>query len=267
MKAAFQILKTVAFALLRFGIAYGLLLFVANFTVVQSVVLALVALCAIDAYRLAVRVAEKQTPKFEPFWVWIEPNWELFSKDFGLADVEKWDELLKRCGSSASSGYSVFHSGVTFTMLSPTLFYSNDYQTFFGELDIARPVEELKSEPDDRGRQFAPEFCIKRSVAVGKKRNLPVIEFSLFSEESRRKRKSLYEADANIVVAQLPEIVFHYYFDGEYNSEYDVERIEAIEKESKLRLAEFGWTEKEHRLHRPFEINHKYLRVTCEGIS
>jgi hypothetical protein len=256
-----QYLKLLVLALMRFGIALAALFYLAHFTKVQSVVLAIIGLCAFDGYRLAYKVASKQQPQFEPFWVRIQPNWFSICQDFGLSDVEKWDELLKKCQPDASV-YSVLRNGMSFTMLSQTLFYSDDHHTFFGQLDFHLPLTELKRGPDE---YFAPQFCIKRTL-TREKENRPVIEFGLITHNPLK--NSLHQAGPNgqITIARLPEIAFYAYF---HPDDYDFGRIERIEEETKAQLAESGWTQEPHdsSLDRSFEINHKYLRVIYRGLS
>lgn len=166
MKALYQYLKSTITGLLRFGIAYAVFLYVADFSRIQSAVLSILALCAVDAYRLAIKTATNQQPQFEPFWVWVQPNWYSICHDFGLAAGEKWAELQEKC-ETASAEYSVMRNGLNFTMLSPTLFYSNDYHIFRGELDFNESIDEMR----DWGGlvPFSPQFYVKRRLGGEKK--------------------------------------------------------------------------------------------------
>jgi hypothetical protein len=269
MTAAFEVIKSLPLAALRFGIAYALFFYLAHFTVPQSIVLAIVGLIAFDAYRLSLKVPEKQPPQFEPFWISIEPNWYALSKDFGLTDVEKWQELQKTC-DGASSKYSVLRDGIAFTVLSPNLFYSNNHQCFFGELDIREEVTEMTPPVPERYmlRPLAPRFYAKRSLG-GPKENIPVFEFGLVTQESLKRRKRPGDHEEDMVVARLPEIVFYHYYNSD---DYDIERARRIEAKAKADLTEFGWKEKERDpedswRHWPYEIDHQYLRVVYRGIS
>jgi hypothetical protein len=266
MATLFGIVKSVVLALIRFGIAYVVCFYMAHFTESQSVVVSIVGLCAFDGYRVAYGIAAKQKLQFEPFWVRIQPDWYSICRDFGLAAGERWKEL-QETSKAAPAGYSVLRDGFNFTMLSPTLFYSNDHFTFFGDLDFKIPIEELRTE-QDRPFSFAPQFYVKRTLA-GEKRNLPVIEFGIITQDSLKKSFHPADDNANVPVARLPEVVLYHRF-GNRGFAYD--RGERSEKERELRLAEYGWTRKERDpenlwLHWPFEINNKYLRVTYRGIS
>ncbi len=141
MRAASEILKNTVMTLLWFGITCAVFSYLAHFTEVQSVVLAVVTLYALSGYRLAVRIAAKQPSEFVPSRVWIELNWYSLCQEFGLADVEKWDELLEKC-KACPTRYSIFDSGINFTMLSPTLFYCDDHHDFF-DTEIRRRLQSL----------------------------------------------------------------------------------------------------------------------------
>jgi hypothetical protein len=269
MRTVIQALKNIAVLLLWFGGGYTLFFYVAHFSQVQSLILAGVALCAIDGYRVAMKVAEKTQPAFEPFWVRIQPNWYDLCQDFKLYDVANWKELQQKCGAANPAEYSVVRNGLNFTMLSPTLFYSNDHQTFFGELDFKMPAEEFKPEKSERMfGPFAPRFYVKRSLA-GPKKNIPVIEFGLVTEESQKKSRYPADHEDEMPVASLPEIVFFAYM---HPDSYNYDTMKKIEEQSNAQLAEFGWKQKERDpedswLNWPFEINHKYVQVTYRGIS
>lgn len=264
-----QALKYIAVSLLWFGGGYGVFFYVAHFSEIQSVVLAAVAVCAIDGYRVAMKVAEKAQPSFEPFWVRIQPNWYALCQDFGLCDVGKWKDLQEKCTAGAAAEYSILRNGFNFTMLSPTLFFSNDHQTFFGQLDFKMPVEELT--PEKSGGMFgpiAPRFYVKRTRA-GAKKSIPSIEFGLITEESLKKSVHPRDDRDEMPVAWLPEIVFFGYTHPDF---YNHGTIEKIEKQTKAQLTEFGWTQEERDpedswLNWPFKISHKYVQVRYRGIA
>ena len=260
---------TALLAALRFGIAYALFFYLAHFTALQSFSLAIVALLAFDGHRFCVRLAEKQPPQFEPFWVSVEPDWYALSIDFGLADAEKWPELQKKW-AGVSGDYSILRDGVTFTVLSPTLLYSNNHQSFIGELDIREVVTELTPPVAERHvlSPFAPRFYVRRSLA-GPKKNIPAIEFGLVTQESLKRSHHPADHEADMAIAWLPEIVFYDYY---HSGDYGFERARKVEAKTKAVLTEFGWAQEEQApedswSHQPREIAHKYLRVFYRGIS
>jgi hypothetical protein len=259
MRPAFLTLKYIAVALLWFGIAYALC-FLVGFTALQSLILAVIAVCAIHGSSLSQNLFEKQPAPFAPFWIRIEPNWSALSKDFGLPDME-------RCGVEASSEYSVLRDGVAFTVLSPTLFYSNNHQEFLGTLHISEVVTEMTPPEGDVGihRPIAPRFYVNKSLAEPKK--VPVIEFGLVTEESLKRSKHEWDDEEQMVVAQLPWIIFYWY----YNFGVGLEEDRSVEARIKSDLTEFGWTQKErdcpHSWPWPYEVNHKYFRLFYRGIS
>jgi hypothetical protein len=263
MRPVLLYLKSIAIFLLWFGGCYAVMFYVAHFTEIQSLVLAAVALFAVDGYRIAMKVAGKVQPEFEPFWISIEPNWYDICNDYGLAAGEKWKELQEKC--KGASGFSVLRNGLNFTMLTNKLFFSNDHKYFFGELDLKIRIEELR--PDANMFSFAPQFYVKRTIA-GEKKKVPAIEFGLVTQESLKKSFHPADDNANIPLAWLPEIVFFGFQD------YDdwLNNMDKVAELQKAQLKEFGWTEKERDpedswLHWPLEINHKYFHVRYRGIE
>jgi len=139
MRLVPQFLKNAVVPLILGGVAYAIFFYVAHFTQIQGVVLACIAVVVIDCCRMASKAATKQGSKFEPYWVSVEPNWSSICHDFGLAAGDNWTEIQEKC-KVAPAGYSILRNGLNFTMLSQTLFYSNDHQTFFGKLDFNMPM-------------------------------------------------------------------------------------------------------------------------------
>lgn len=262
----FKFLKHTALGLLLFCIPYAICVYFADFTAKQSILVGAFGFFAIQAFRIALALAKQQQPQFEPFWVRIRPNWFAICHDFGLAAGEEWVALQERMRQEVDSeAYSVIRNGLNFTMLSPTLFYSNDHQTFFSELDFKISIEELSADPDSFS-SFAPQFYIKRTLAG--KEKYPAIEIGLVTRESLKKNHHPLDNDGNIPIAWVPEIVFYSYFHAD---KYDGAKLKAVENLSKTRLAECGWTEEERDpeddwINWPIEINHKYVHVTYRGI-
>jgi hypothetical protein len=145
MGAGLKTLKRVVWPVAWPGMVFVIWYYLAHFNVVQSFLLTLLAGYVISIYGQI--TAKTQRSNFTPFWVRIEPNWYSICDDFGLAAGEKWKELQAQC-KTPSAGYSIFRNGFNFTMLSPTLSYSNDHHTFFGDLDFKIPIEELTTEQD-----------------------------------------------------------------------------------------------------------------------
>lgn len=259
-------IKAVFSALLLFGSGYAVFFFIGHFTPMQSVLLTLLGMGVVTAYRTTFALASR-VPGFEPFWVSVQPNWYALCQDYGLYDVARWEEFQERW-KDPTTEYSILRKGVMFTMLSPTLFFSNDHHSFFGKLDIKASVEELKPEhAEDYLGTFPPQFYIKRGRAGNKK--VPVIEFGLVTSESLKRSPHPTDDRSNLPVAYLPESVFFGYMhpDG-----YNYDTMTKIEEETTAQLGEFAWTRKERNpedswLHWPYEINHKYVTIKYRGID
>lgn len=268
MRTAIQAMKAISVLLLWFGGGYTLFFYVAHFGAIQSLILAGVALCAADGYRVATKAAERTQAAFEPFWIRIEPNWYNLCQDFKLYDVANWGELQQKCGAASPADYSVVRNGFSFTMLSPTLYYSNDHRSFFRDLDFRMPAEEFRPEGGDQmSGSFAPRFYVKRRLA-GPTKSILVIDLGLVTAESlKRSRYPTDDAD-EMSVASLPEIVFFGYMHPDL---YNYDMMRKIEEQSNALLADFGWERKKRDpedrwMHCPIEITHKYVKVTYLGI-
>jgi hypothetical protein len=260
--------KGLAKNLLRFAAGYAFCFYVGHFTEVQSLIIAFIALCALEGNRLAFKIAAKHPQNFEPYWISIEPQWYEICHDFGLAVGEKWTDLQEKCKSS-SGEYNVLQNGVNLTALSHTLFYSNDHKRFFTGLDFNISIEELRPQAGNRF-SFAPQFYVKQTVAGEKKSRVPVIEFGLVTQESIKETFHPADRRANIPIAQLPEIVFYAYAHAE--DDYSIDKMEKVEKRTDKLLAQFGWTKGERDpddswLHWPLEIKHKYVHVSYRDLS
>lgn len=262
------IIKSLFVLLLYAAGGYAVFFLVAHFTLVQSTLLTILAASVISAYRWLYQLATTRTPRIEPFWVRVSPNWYAICQDYGLYDVNRWEELLDECAKQTPE-YSVFRHGINFTMLSPTLFYSNDQHYFFGEIDVRCSIDELKPATPDRFLgTFTPQFYVKRALG-GKNKKVAVIEFGLITQESLK--KSFHPADHadHVPIASLPEIVFYFYNNPDMDNYKLADKIHA---ETKERLADFAWTTTEQdpeysSLHPPEELKHKYLTITYKGIG
>ena len=256
--------------LFRFSVSFAVCAFIADFTILQSAVLAGIAVIAYGSYRMSTAVAEHVSPQFDPFWVEIMPKWAVICKEYDIYDVTKWDDLMNYCGVNPKR-YTIVRNGFNFTMLNRNLFFSNDRQYFFGDLDFRIPIEELLvGEKEDILRGiFAPRLYIKRKM-MGTDRNLPVIEFGLVTSESIKKCVHFGDNRDEIPIARLPELLFFNYMNPLPLSRADSDKI--LEETNAL-LKEFEWTERERDnpddfyLEEPFEVNHKMFRVTYRPLK
>ena len=131
MRSALEALKPVGVLLLCLGGAFAVCCYVAHFTLVQSLVLAVITVIAHDGYKVAMNVAELRQPRFKAFWIRIQPQWYHLCQDYGLYDVGKWEEHLRQLKETPVE-YSIFRNGFNFTMLGQNLFFSDDHKNFFG---------------------------------------------------------------------------------------------------------------------------------------
>jgi hypothetical protein len=268
MATFYMFLKASIWTLFRYGIAYAACFYWGNFTQAQSIILALMGVCAWDGNKIAFKLQSKKYREFVPFWISIKPNWYSICNDFGLAAGEKWTDLQEKC-KAAPTEYSILRNGLNFTMVGRSLFYSNDHNSFFGELDFQIPLEELNQDPN-KYHLFTPQFYVKRKVVVAKKK-VVVIEFGLVTPESVKKSVHPRDDRRNIPLASLPEIMLYPFTNpDEYNYE-SLNIMKLIDKDTDAQLKQFDWSKGERDpedswLDRPFEINHKYIQVRYRGL-
>jgi hypothetical protein len=102
----------------------------------KGLVAGVVAWLAVDAFK-AVRILRKEHAAEKAFWpiqVEISPHWRNILSDFRIlncSDEAEYESLIKQATeASAPWEYSPLRSGLSFTILKPTLVYQNDSKTF-----------------------------------------------------------------------------------------------------------------------------------------
>jgi hypothetical protein len=254
-----------------FGLGFAFFSYVGAFGTRQSVVLAVLALVSLVAYRIAQRTNLRQQPISHPFWINIQPNWFKIATDFGLVDETGWQQLRDSFENTGggSNTYHVLTHGITLTCLRQNskgvLLYSNDRNTFVNEWSLREDIPELKAKvaAEWPWHDFVPYLYVKRSMCEPKKKLghpwIPVIEFGLATQEAIRKRDRLHEGAHEIVVARLPDRLFWRFYD-----QLDWSVRAKVEPQADEELKEFGWTTEERDPdfpNWPLELRHEYFRV------
>src|ERR1039458_9291767 len=81
---------------------------------------------------------------FEPYRVWIEPNWFQLLLDYGLVkDLDEWHEVWARIDHIPASDYDVLRDGISFTVLKPDLIYRDDHKKFSTSVKFEEPIMEV----------------------------------------------------------------------------------------------------------------------------
>jgi hypothetical protein len=203
---------------------------------------------------------------FMPCWIRIEPNWYQLLSDHGSVDESKWKELQIRYAEKSPAGYDVLLKGISFTALSPTLYYSDDFHYFFGKLDLRAEIEELRpaEKPPWPFSDFAPKFYVKEIFDLAKRRRY--LEFGLITLESiqRERKHDFDDAPMFVTVARLPKE----FFGAIHGPELSSKKLAALEK----KLEQSGWNREkrdweDHHFGIPAELQHKYVRIRYGEIS
>jgi len=235
-----------------------------RFTEIQAAILAVITGTLI----FLVAAARKAPTPFEPFYIRIAPDWYRILRDQGLADDERLKSLNSTGNDNTKHAYSVLRDGITVTVLGPELYYSHNHMSFFSKLDLSEPIPELQTaEERQGGLSFAPRLYVKLILEKRPKNSLiRCIQIGLVTAESLKKSFHIGDDRANIPLATLPHAIFNGYNNGCFAldgklKEAEIERL----------LKEYGWEhgrrdDDDDALNWPYEINHKYVRVSYYGV-
>ena len=214
-------------------------------------------------------VSEKSPVTFSPFLVRVYPNWHALLSDHGLIsdhgplDEGGWTELCKR---ARPSGWNVLWDGINFTVLGPTLYFSDDHKRFFTAIKIFAELPELRSTEEARWpfHNFVPQFYVKESFEYKERRHY--WEFGLVTLESiQREGRHEFDQESKLVpVARLPQE----FFIAKYGGEVSQRKLTAIDK----RLEETGWKRgnrdrEDYHFGIPFQLEHKYVVLRYAEMS
>ncbi len=199
--------------LLFFG-AYLLFHRLANFTAIQSWMLAALTWLVLRSLEL---VGQKERPhKFEPFSVSVVPSWYEILTDQRLLSEGGWEQLNS---APRIPGYRVMHEGLKITRLTPHLSYSNNYHAFLTDISISEELTEVPPPPlegKDAILWSPPRFYVRQVLdKYPKHGNLRCLEFGLVTTESLERSIDRRDHRFDIVLARLPDAVFNPYYADE----------------------------------------------------
>ena len=147
-------IKSAALYLFAAGFFYLILVYIADFSTRQSIILALLWASLARAIEL---LARRPARRFSPYYVRVDPNWYDLLIEFKLIDKpDAWHAIQKSLKDLPSSEYRVIRSGICFTVVHQsedferTLIYLDNHQTFVSEVDLQEDVEPLRIESTDR---------------------------------------------------------------------------------------------------------------------
>jgi hypothetical protein len=164
-------LKNVGTFLLGFLVLWSVLYLLANFSMRQSVALALLTQYAVYGFGA-------MTPRpdivFVPHRILIRPIWHRILLDLELTATDaEYDSLCQTFNSLPHEQYNVFRDGVCFTVLDSeqfgqrTLIYSDDHHTFVSEVDFERslaPPLATSDRPEFEFQTFSPRLFVDGGV-------------------------------------------------------------------------------------------------------
>jgi hypothetical protein len=155
-----------------FLIAFCAMYYFGEFSQRQSIALA--CLAALFCW-VSFSTAEVQT-QFVPFSVYVVPNLHALVTDLGLVDGTEngWAEIRAGIERLPKEPSNIWHSGFSFTFVTPTLIYLKDWNRFASEevelfADLA-PVQIPFFDPKDNAeidRPHSPHLTLRASREIG----------------------------------------------------------------------------------------------------
>ena len=237
--------------LLACVVLYLLLFFVVGLSEARSFWLAVIS--AVLLFWRALK-----PPHFEPYWVWIKPNWYPLLLDYGLIkNLEEWQQIAAKLEHIPASDYNVLRDGIRFTVLNADLIYRNDDREFASHVRFTESLQEVSLYHSD-GWFYHP------IIYVGFALKLPpegAYEIRITTTDSVEHKDC---TEKGVTVALLPWVEFSIYREDRG----DVKRLIRLEAERDKQMPEYGWTrdETESDYGAPSTIEHKYFTVQHKRI-
>lgn len=250
-----------------------------EFSTKQSIVLIVLAWLGFGLYE-SVSALQRPTQSFLPFCVSIYPNWYPLLSDFKLlGNEDEWNRLCEAMNKVPATEYSVFRSGIFFTVIAPPsvdgllpgLTYLSNHKDFVSKVEIFESIVNLEHEQRNRRGQHPffnqplwanlPELFFKFGTG-GYEIGLEVqhewweqlCEAGQIGELAKTKSHRDYACGTTrLTVATLPYSEFGIYYQ---RSDYKrmTEQQDAREKQLEAR----GW---KRRVERDSEIRDPWLRI------
>jgi hypothetical protein len=197
-------------------------------------------------------------PHFEPYWVWIKPNWYPLLLDYGLIkNLEEWQQIVAKLGHIPASDYNVLRDGIRFTVLNPDLIYRNDYREFASDVRFTESLQEV-SLYHPSGWFYHPKVYIGFAL---KSPPEGAYEIRITATDSVE-HKDCNEKGATVAV--LPWVEFSFYREdpGEFR------HWDKLRAKRDKQMQEHGWMRDETDVYYggPSSIEHKYFTVQHKRI-
>lgn len=189
---------------------------------------------------------------FSPFYIRIFPNWEELLNDYKFMSIEGWKKLREEADNDKTTGYNIFKSPISFTVLKSDengdLIYNNNWKSFSTEVDFREHLQ-----------KDSPAF------QIWVKWGIEGYEIGIVTPESLKKRFMVGDDVELIKITVLPYSLFHM-----PRKRFGVAKPDQIQEQ----LKKHGWSKDETHenfkkdvLYRvPEELNHKYFAVWYDYI-
>ncbi len=276
--------------LLAGGFFFLILVYVADFSMRQSLILVLMWASMTRAVEL---LARRPAKRFSPYYVRVDPNWSYLLFDFKLVgnpgDSRTIEDLLKELPSTE---YCVLRSGICFIVVHEsedfqrTLIYLGNHQTFVSEVDLQEELEPIRVEPPDK---FEREFgrLGKSDVRLfvkfgGDGYNLGIrVPRRWWDKMKSSCPKPMEELEdhptgqIDLVLTTISYREFDLYWEpAEWNSTFYDKTAKQIRSQRDEQRSRFGWKTVEHDadlgaelgIDWPESIKHKYFSVEHRAI-
>jgi len=279
------LIKAVLGYLFAAAFFYLILAYVAGFSTGQSIVLALLVAWFARGIENA---AAKPARRFSPYYVRVYPKWFEILNDFKLIkNPEEWHAIQNTFEELPSAEYRVLRNGVCFTVVHQsedferTLIYSDNWRTFFSEVDFEEEMRPIKIEEREQRLARLFEYYVRFLMKSGDKGyNLGIIVPDWWWDEVKASCPTPLEEDKDYPTGQVKLILatisfreFDLYWEPMERSisfyEKTAKQIRDRRDEQRKKL---GWKAVEHpdlselSIAWPDSIEHKYFNVEHRAI-
>ncbi len=255
-----------------------ILIYIAGFSVRQSIVLALVFIAF--AHGMS-GFAPKPAQKFRPYRVSVAPDYYRILSDFHLGTREQWQQLQEDLQETAPPRACIWRYGIGFTVASQsedgelTLVYSDNHKYFTSivrfEEDMSpfhvERVEKVAGLPDcQRVSLFIRPGGASRGYDLGI--SVPDRWWGTVKGSCPRPIREEHRSDyVDLVLATLSHREFDLYWEpAVWNYDYYTKTLTSIENRRDEYRTKLGWEAQKYSFNCRDTIRHRYFLVEHHAI-
>ena len=276
-----NVAKAIALLVLTAGLLFFVLQQLAEFSVQQSIWLALILTLIFQQIRGTTR---KTDTVFIPYYISVKPNWALLLTDYKLLkNTHEWYSIQDNFTKLPLEVYRVLRQGLYLSFVQQSndfaqqLLYSYYHRDFFGQVDFKEPltpvaIKQKKKDPIF-GDTYTPHFFVKYRLD-GYNLGITVPDWWWATVKSDCPKPHSEELDnptgtVDLVIAVIPSREFDIYW--EYQGQKPIQDKSAWTRIEEQR-SKFGWSIVEHpdvpevAIDWPQHIGHKYFQVKHRAI-